>query len=118
MPETALAITDASAASFKWSDTGSVVTMAPLDNANGNSIAISTDLLLIVHNPTGGALDFELTSQPHSEIGRSGDVEQSIAAGEIRVFRLTRDGWANDDGLVLIPSGLSASLEVGVVKLR
>lgn len=120
MPETSLTanIADASAESFKWSDTGVAVTMAAIDNANGNLFAAANDALVIVHNPTGGALTFEMTSQPLTTTGRSGDVSQSLAAGEIRVFRVTKEGWQDADGNVLIPTGVSASLEIGIVKLR
>lgn len=92
--------------------------MSTLDNVNGNSIVSEADLLLIVQNPTGGALSFTVTSQPVSGSGRSQNISQSIAAGEIRIFRLTKDGWENTDGLILLPTGLSASLKCGVVKLR
>lgn len=114
MPETALA--KVNAPTF-WSTTGQVVTMSTLDNVNGNSIVSEADALLIVQNPTGGALTFTVTSQPISSSGRSQNISQSIAAGEIRIFRLTKDGWENASGLILTPTGLSASLKCGVVKL-
>jgi hypothetical protein len=96
--------------------------MTAVDNANGNKFEASTDILLIVHNPTGGALTFNMTSQAISGggagTGRTGNVSQSIAAGEIRVFRLTKNGWEDSSGNVLIPSGVSASLKVGIVVLQ
>lgn len=118
MPETALTATDLSGDTAKWSQTGFAVTMASIDNINGNSFAAVSDGVVIVHNPTAGALTFEMTSQPLGTTGRSGDVSQSLAAGEIRAFRVTKDGWQDGDGNVLIPTGVSASLEVGVLKLR
>lgn len=113
MAETALTKTTLTG---KWSDTGVAVTMAAVDNVNGNSFAAAVDAMVIVHNTAGVAKTFQLTSQPLSPSNRSGDVSQSLAAGEIRVFRVTKDGWQDANGNVLLPTGLDAALEVGIVE--
>lgn len=91
--------------------------MAALDNANGNSFPSFGDILAVVQNTSGGPLSVQFTSQPHSKTGRSGSVNQSLAAGEIRVFRFTRDGWEDANGNILMPSGQSASLKIAIVTL-
>lgn len=105
----------------KWSQTGSAVTMAAVDNTNGNKFAAASDQLVIVQNSSGGSLTFQMTSQAITGsgpgAGRTGNVSQSMAAGEIRVFRVTKNGWMDSNGNVLIPSGLNTSLKVGVVTL-
>lgn len=121
MAETPLTETDLSADSAKWSATGFEVTMAAPDNAEGNSFNSAADALVVVTNVGASPQTFQLTSQAltgNVGAGRTGDVSQSIAAGEIRVFRVTRNGWADSNGLVLLPSGLHADLRVGVVKIR
>lgn len=117
MAETVLNTTTAPG---KWSTTGIALTLATLDNTNGNKFTSANDALLIVQNPTGGSLTMTVTSQPitgsQAGSGRSGNISQSLAAGEIRIFRLTKNGWESG-GFVLIPSGLSASLKAGIVIL-
>lgn len=112
MAETAISVTTPPS---RWSSTGSALTMTAVDNTNGNKFLASSSQILLVQNTSGGSLTFQLTSQPDSRTGRSGNVSQSLAAGEIRIFRLTEDGWANDSGYVLIPSGLNASLKVCII---
>lgn len=118
MAETALTSTTAPG---KWSTTGTAVTMAAVDNSNGNKFTAVNDALVIVQNSSGGSLTFQMTSsaitgsQPGS--GRTGNVSQSMAAGEIRVFRVTKNGWQDGNGYVLLPTGLNTSLKVGVVVL-
>lgn len=114
MAETALTRTTAAG---KWSATGVAMTMTAIDNTNGNSFTSAQDQIVLVHNPTGGPLTFGMTSQPLRGTGRSGDVSQSIAAGEIRAFRVTQDGWEDSNGNILIPTGISASLKVGILTL-
>jgi len=117
MAETALTKTTAPDA---WSMTGAALTVTAVDNANGNSFVAASDQLVIVRNPTGGALTFTITSQPivgGVGTGRTGNATFSIPAGDTRIFRVKKNGWANAAGLVLIPTGLSASLLVGVVDL-
>lgn len=118
MAETLLTSTTAP---LKWSTTGAAVTMTALDNSNGNKFAAVTDALLIVQNTSGGALTMTVTSQPITGsgpgAGRSQNISQSLAASEIRVFRLTQNGWASG-GYVLTPTGLNASLKAGIVVLQ
>lgn len=114
MAETELTRTTAA---NKWSAAGVAMTMTAIDNTNGNKFTSAIDQVVLVQNPTAGALTFQMTSQPLRASGRSGNVSQSIAAGEIRAFRVTQDGWEDANGNVLIPSGVSASLKVGILTL-
>lgn len=101
----------------QWSTTGSALTMTALDNANGNKFLAARSQILLVQNTSGGALTFQLTSQPLPPSDRSGSVSQSLAAGEIRLFRITSDGWEDDNGYVLIPTGLNAALKVCIINV-
>lgn len=116
MAETVLTVIDAQG---QWSQTGAAVTMTALDNANGNKFLGANLAIVLVHNTSGGALTFQMTSQPENSTGRLGHVSQSLAAGEIRAFQVTKSGWVNPaDGYVYLPSGQNAALKVGILKLR
>lgn len=115
MPTTEIVKTAAPAETYDklHSTTGDEVTMAAADVANGNHIASSGDLLLLAHNTSGSSATITITSQPDPRFGRSGDVSaQTIAAGEIRRFRLTSTGWANTDGNIEI-SCSAVGIELG-----
>lgn len=112
MAETAITVTSPPS---QWSATGSALTMTALDNANGNKFLASRSQHIIVQNTSGGALTFAMTSQADSRTGRTGSVSQSLAAAELRIFRITDDGWAYTDGYVYLPSGQSASLKVCII---
>lgn len=114
MAETALTVTSEPA---QYSQVGIAVVMASVDVANGNKFAASRDMLLLVQNTDSGAHTFGVTSQGLAGSGRKGDVSQSLAAGEIRVFRMTSDGWADGNGNVLIPASLDSHFKLGVINL-
>lgn len=101
----------------RWSTTGTALTMTAVDNANGNKFLSSTDQIVVVQNTSGGALTFQMTSQALPPSNRTGHISQSLAAGEIRVFRVVPDGWKDSNGYVLLPTGLNASLKVAIVNL-
>ena len=112
--ETELTVTTAEGL---WSQSGVAITIAALDNTNGNKFAVIDNTLVIVRNTDAGPQNVQFTSQPDPETGRTGNINQTLAAGETRFFRFATSGWANS-GFVLMPSGQSANLLVGVVKLR
>jgi hypothetical protein len=115
MPATALTIEDAPG---KWSIVGEVLNFAAADVANGNSIAAGQDLLLVVYNAGGSSRTISITSQPVPPYNRTGDVTAlAIAAGEIRVFRLTKHGWADGDNLISL-SANHADIKFAVLDLR
>lgn len=114
MAETALTVVDAPG---KWSATGLALAFAAVDAVNGNKIAAPADCLVVVRNTAGVAKTVTITGQPLAQTGRSGDASASLAAGEVRIFRLAQDGWTDANGNVLLPTGLDAALEVAVVKL-
>ena len=97
------------------------MTMTAVDNVNGNKFTSANDAVVVVHNTSGGPLSFEMTSQPIAGTGvgsgRTGHVDQSLAAGEIRAFRVTKNGWEDGNSEVLIPTGLDAALKVGILVL-
>lgn len=100
---------------------GAAVMMAAADNVNGNKFTAYNDYLAIVRNSSGGALTMQMTSSAIAGVGagsgRTGNVSISMAAGEIRVFRGTKNGWQDANGQVLIPTGLNAALLIGIVVL-
>ena len=114
MAETALTITTPG---NQWSTEGAAVTMDALDNANGNKFAAKRLALVIAHNTDASPHFVQITSQPLANTGRTGSVNEELAAGEIRAFLVTRDGWANAADEVLLPTGQSATIEVGIVDL-
>lgn len=118
MPETAIT---PQTSPGKWSQTGSAITMTAVDASNGNKFAAANDQALIVQNTHNSSLSFQLTSSAiagsGAGAGRTGNVNQSMAAGELRFFRLTKNGWQDANGNVLIPSGLNTLLKVGIINL-
>lgn len=100
-----------------WSQTGAVLTMTALDNANGNFFMSHRDCLIVVQNTSGSPQTFQVTSQPHPEIQRTGNIAQVMAAGEFCVFRLCRPGWADVSDVTHLPSGQSTALKVGIIPL-
>jgi hypothetical protein len=116
MPATALTQTSAP---HKYSQTGAVVTMAAADVANGNKISDATrDMLVIARNSGASARTVTITSEPLSDFQRTGDVNaQSLAAGEIRIFRLTKNGWADETTNEILLSANHAEVLFGVVDL-
>lgn len=114
MAEQVLAIT--TAPGF-YSQTGQVVTITANDVGGNNSIVVTSDCLVIAHNTDVGAQTVTITSTADPTFGRVGNVAaQSLAADEIRVFRLTRIGWANSNGLIIV-SGSDANINFGVIAL-
>lgn len=114
MAETALTITTPE---NQWNDTGVVLTMDALDATNGNKFAAKRLALVIAQNTDVGPQNFQVTSQPLTVYERTGDVNQQLAASEIRAFLFTRDGWADANDEVLLPSGQSALIKVGILDL-
>lgn len=101
----------------KYSQTGTAVTMAGADVGNGNDFAQDRDVLVIAQNTGGSPYTVTITSQADPQYGRTGDVNaQSLAAGEIRIFRLTGPGWADSNGKINI-SATNAAVQFGVVVL-
>jgi len=100
-----------------WSQTGAEVAMESLDNTNGNKFIVDNNTFVIVQNTDAGSQSIQFTSQPDAETGRTGNINQLLAAGEIRVFRFTRRGWADSTSYVLMPSGQSVNIKAGVIRL-
>ncbi len=101
----------------QWSLTGTALTMEVADVANGNDFAQDRDVLVIAHNTGGSAYTVTITSTADPKYGRTGDVNaQSLAAGEIRIFRLTGSGWADSNGKINLGAS-NAAVKFGVVVL-
>ncbi len=98
MPRTNIAKqTEASAATFPWSATGLILTEVAADVANGNETVACGRLLLIARNSGGSSRTVTIDSAADAK-GRTGDVAaETLAAGEIRMFLLVRDGWQQED---------------------
>ena len=101
----------------KWSLTGQAVTMEAADTANDNDFAQDRDVLIVAHNTGGSAYTVTITSVADPKYGRTGDVNaQSLAAGEIRIFRLTGLGWADSNGKINL-SASNVAVKFGVIVL-
>lgn len=103
-----------------WSETGEQLEMTALDNVNGNQFVCTDHIVAIVHNTDASSQAVRFTSQPHSVTGRTGDINQSIPAGAIWMFRFTQDGWSvdpNGGGCVFMPAGQNANLKIAVVHM-
>lgn len=100
-----------------YSTTGLVATMPAADNSNGNHFPFSGDQMIVVcWNSGASPYTVTITSQAAPISGRLGDVSAvSLAADEIRIFRLSRAGWVNSAGNVLI-SASNAAVKIGVFK--
>lgn len=101
----------------KWSTTGTAVTMAAADVGGGNDFPQDRDVLVIAWNSGASPYTVSITSQADPDYGRTGDVNaQSLAADEIRIFRLTGPGWADSNGNINL-SASNAAVYFGVVVL-
>lgn len=101
----------------RWSLTGIVVTMTAANTTDKNQFVCSGDDLLIVQNSGATPYTVTITSVADPRTGRVGDVTAlSLAAGEIRVFRLSAIGWKQTDGYVYLEAN-NASVKFGVVAL-
>ena len=94
-------------------------TMTACDNTNGNTFVCTGREVLLVYNPSGGALTLTITST-NDETGRTEDITTySVGAGEFAVFGvgLTNvKGWKNTSGLITI-TGSTADLDVAVLRI-
>lgn len=101
----------------QWSQTGTALTMAAADTGNNNHIVAAGDCFLVAYNSGGQAYTVTITSVADPITGRTGNVSaQSLAAGEIRIFRLTNNGWANSSGQIVV-SANNAAVKFGVIQL-
>lgn len=96
-----------------FSATGLIVTETAADVANGNDVLAADSLILAVRNAGASGQLFVITSVADSVTGRTGDISVTIAAGELRQFRLQRAGWANSSGKIVF-TGAHADLKLSV----
>lgn len=104
---------------FEYEDDILVTPVDPgfvVGSAGGDTFRSTGRELLLVNNPTGGALLITVTSSPHSRTKRTGDITNaSIAGGAVGIFQLfPRDGWESG-GVISILAAVT--LEVAVVRL-
>ena len=112
MPTTALAGTTAPS---RYSQTGAVVTLTAADTTDSNHIAASGQPVVVVaHNTsTNTAYTVTITSVAAAMSLRTGNVAaQSLAAEEVRMFRLAADGWADTSSNYLIAAN-NAAVKIG-----
>lgn len=82
----------------------------------GNRFRSSGKDLLLVRNPTGGALNFTLTSVASPPQNRLGHItNDSIAAGALHQYYLTGPGWADGNGMINCTP--TAGLTIAVIRL-
>jgi hypothetical protein len=111
-PETVLVVTIPESA---WSQVGADVTWTNIDTTHGNKFTFDACAILIVTNTGGSTHSFAVSSQPDLSTGRYGDINESITAGEYRVFQFQARGWKDELGYIVIPAGQSASLKVAII---
>lgn len=118
MATTALTITDGP---HPYSLYGKGIVPAASDASNGNHVVTARTKYLLVAAYNAGATTRTITiaSQPLPTFARSGDVNaRNVTAGELRIFLLQYDGWANPaDGKILI-TGSHAELKIAVFDLN
>jgi hypothetical protein len=99
-----------------YSTSGQVLTQTAIDVANGNAAEAGETTIILVRNTGASAHTFTITSQPDEFTGRTGDVSESIAAGELRAFRVPKNGWADGSGNIIF-GGNHAELVASVMTL-
>ena len=99
-----------------YSTTGLVLTANDADAVDGNEVAAEDSLFILVRNAGASARTFTITSQPDGVTGRLGNVSVSIAAGELRLFRLKKDGWAHPTTGRISLSGNHTDLKISPLK--
>ena len=117
MATTALTITDGPPS---YSLYGKGIVPAAADASNGNHVvtARTKELLVAVYNAGVSTRTITITSQPLTTFARTGDVNaRNVAAGELRIFRLLYDGWANPSDSKILISGSHADLKIAVFDL-
>lgn len=94
---------------------GLVLTFSALDNTNGNSVVSTGSERIIFQNTTGGALTATITGQKDPS-GRTTNWSKSIPANAFWMTSVLPGYlWADTNGLIQIPSGLSASINIAVI---
>jgi len=112
MPATNLAATTIPG---QYSQTGTDISWVALDAVNGNSFTATENMLLLVWNSGGTGRNFQITSQPDPTYGREGDVNMTIPDGDIQLYNLTKNGWADANGKINI-SAAHADLKAILLK--
>lgn len=114
MEETVLTPSDSPS---RYAGNSKIITMAAADAVNDNIVTMSDDMLVIVRNSGTSAHTITIASQPDPNTGRTANITAlSIAAGQTRVFRFAKVGWANaNNQLVIDPE--HAELLIGIIKL-
>lgn len=115
MARTAVAVQDIST----YPTIGGVVTLTNVDSVNNNMFPNDGRTLLVIYNPTGGALTFTLSSVADG-LGRTGDLTSvSVAAGKVWVggpFRKRDfDQTGTDVGNVYVQA--ASGLQVGALRI-
>jgi hypothetical protein len=100
-----------------YSTTGEVLTETACDPTNGNEVTGTDNMVLLVRNAGATPRLFEITSEPDPVTGRTGDASATIAAGELRVFRLQKQGWANASTGKIAFEGAHADLKVSIINI-
>jgi len=115
MPTTAIAVQSMPS---PWSQTGTALTMTAADVANGNHFVLTNTTIVTAQNTGGSAYTVTIDSIADAKYGRSGSVTaQSLAAGEIRSFRIVADGWANTSTGYVTLSASNAAVKFGLMVL-
>jgi len=99
-----------------YSTTGLVVTETAADAANANDVVGADSMFLLVRNAGASGRAFTITSVADPITGRLGNASVTIAAGELRVFRLQKAGWANTSTGKIDFSGAHADLKFSLLK--
>ena len=112
MPRVAVAKTVAPGA---YAGTSTAVTMVNEDTGDGLYFDLTGRELVIIHNPSGGALTWTATSVD-DRYGRAENITtESIAAGAIRVFGpVELEGWQQTNGQFYFTASTTA-VKFGII---
>jgi hypothetical protein len=99
-----------------FSATGLIVVESDSDVANGNDVLAEDNLILYARNSGATGRVLTISSTPDAVTGRTGDITATIAAGQVRLFKLQRAGWATVGGKIEF-DGAHAELKLAVLRL-
>ena len=100
-----------------YATSGGVVAFVAMDATNGDEVAMTGADILLVRNPTGGALTLTVNSEGiPPAAARLGNYSQSIAAGALVALDLPMLGWADAATGRLELTASAAGLEMAMLR--
>ena len=107
--------------SAKWRDGLTTnedrLTLTAADVSNKNQCDFAPGIVMIIQNSGASPYTYTITSKA-DQLGRVGDLTQTLAAGDIRLIQLdTVEGFMQDDGKLYF-EGSNAAIKFSPIRLR